>query len=79
MDWDSEYTLSSSSSPRRPGPPARPFAYDALGALPNEIAAPDFDLFRDVLNRHCYPARVEPLDRSPLMRRRGCQPSASST
>ncbi|MEH0580413.1 MULTISPECIES: AraC family transcriptional regulator [Streptomyces] len=67
MDWDSEYTHY--SSPQRPGPLAQSFASDALGALPNEIAAPDFDLFRDVLNRHYYPARVEPLDRSPFMRR----------
>lgn len=67
MDWDSEYTHP--SSPQWPGPLAQPLADDPLGALPNEIAAPDFDLFRDVLNRHYYPARVEPLDRSPLMRR----------
>lgn len=34
---------------------------------PNEVAAPDFDLFRDTLNRHFYPARIEALDPHPTM------------
>lgn len=32
---------------------------------PNEVATPDFGLFRDTLNRHFYPARIEALDRKP--------------
>lgn len=40
-----------------------------LGA-PNEVATPDFDLFRDTLNRHFYPARIEALDRRPTLRPR---------
>ena len=32
---------------------------------PNEVATPDFGLFRDTLNRHFYPARVEALDGHP--------------
>lgn len=67
MDWESEYTYP--SPPQPSALPAQLLAVDTLNALPNEIAAPDFDLFRDVLNRHYYPARVEPLDRSPFMRR----------
>ena len=35
---------------------------------PNEVLAPDFGLFRDTLNRHFYPARVQALDRHPVMR-----------
>jgi AraC-like DNA-binding protein len=35
---------------------------------PNEIAAPDFGLFRDTLNSHFYPAHVESLDRHTVMR-----------
>ncbi len=35
---------------------------------PNEVAAPDFGHFRDTLNSHFYPARVEALDRDPDMR-----------
>ncbi len=41
---------------------------DAFLDGPNEVAAPDFGLFRDTLNRHFYPARVEALDRDPDMR-----------
>ncbi|MFK0119835.1 AraC family transcriptional regulator [Streptomyces sp. NPDC090994] len=67
MDWDSEYTHPPSR--RRLGGLERQLVGDVLGTLPNEITEPDFDLFRDVLNRHYYPARVEPLDRSPFMRR----------
>ena len=35
---------------------------------PNEVTAPDFGLFRDTLNSHFYPARVESLDRHTVMR-----------
>lgn len=35
---------------------------DAFLSAPNEIEAPDFGLFRDTLNSHFYPARVEALD-----------------
>jgi hypothetical protein len=35
---------------------------------PNEVTAPDFGLFRDTLNSHFYPARVESLDRPTGMR-----------
>jgi len=28
---------------------------------PNQISSPDFGHFRDVLNAHYYPARVEPV------------------
>lgn len=40
----------------------------ALLDAPNEITAPDFGLFRDVLNSHFYPADVRALDPSPVMR-----------
>ena len=40
---------------------------DAFLDAPNEVAAPDFGLFRDTLNSHFYPARVEALDRDPDM------------
>ena len=35
---------------------------------PNEVTAPDFGLFRDTLNSHFYPARVQALDRHAVMR-----------
>lgn len=41
---------------------------EAFLERPNEVAAPDFGLFRDTLNSHFYPARVEALDRDPDMR-----------
>lgn len=41
---------------------------DVFLDAPNEVATPDFDLFRDTLNRHFYPARVEELDRPPALR-----------
>lgn len=34
---------------------------------PNEVSAPDFGLFRDTLNRHFYPARIEALDPHPTL------------
>jgi len=34
---------------------------DAFLDAPNEVETPDFGLFRETLNRHFYPARVEPL------------------
>lgn len=34
----------------------------ALDQVPNEVAAADFGLFRDVLQGHYYPAHVQPLD-----------------
>ncbi len=34
---------------------------------PNEVGAPHFDLFRDTLNRHFYPARIEALDPHPTL------------
>ena len=40
---------------------------DAFLDAPNEVPAPDFGLFRDTLNSHFYPARVEALDRDPDM------------
>lgn len=41
---------------------------DVFLDAPNEVTAPDFGLFRDTLNSHFYPARVEALDRAPDMR-----------
>ena len=35
---------------------------------PNEVTAPDFGLFRNTLNSHFYPARVQALDRHAVMR-----------
>lgn len=35
----------------------------------NEVETPDFGLFRDTLNSHFYPARVEALDHHPTMDR----------
>lgn len=43
----------------------------ALADQPNEVPAPDFGLFREVLNNHFYPAAVEPIDpRAPMSRPR---------
>lgn len=39
-----------------------PLPCESLLAAPNEVAEPDFGLFRDTLNRHFYPARVHALD-----------------
>lgn len=41
---------------------------DVFLDAPNEVATPDFGLFRDTLNRHFYPARVEALDGLPTPR-----------
>ena len=41
---------------------------DVFLDAPNEVTSPDFDLFRDTLNRHFYPARIEALDRHPALR-----------
>ena len=46
--------------------PALPL--DAFLEAPNEVSQPDFDLFRDTLNHHFYPARVDALERHPTMR-----------
>lgn len=58
MDWDSEFT-------HRPAGQAEgitaTLAARALEHAPNEVPSPDFGLFRDVLNSHYYPAKVEPL------------------
>ncbi|MEU2424901.1 AraC family transcriptional regulator [Streptomyces sp. NPDC007851] len=63
MDWDSEFTFQTPlGSVHRP---VSALADDALGHMPNEITDTDFGHFRDVLNSHYYPARVEPLDRTP--------------
>ncbi|MET8979369.1 AraC family transcriptional regulator [Streptomyces sp. NPDC004539] len=37
--------------------------------VPNEVTAPDFGLFRDTLNRHFYPARIDAHDRRATPRR----------
>jgi AraC-like DNA-binding protein len=39
---------------------------DVFLEAPNEVETPDFGLFRDTLNRHFYPARIEALDRPTL-------------
>ena len=46
--------------------PALPL--DVFLEAPNEVSQPDFGLFRDTLNHHFYPARVEALERHPTMR-----------
>ena len=38
---------------------------DVFLNAPNEVETPDFGLFRETLNRHFYPARVEPLGGRP--------------
>lgn len=38
---------------------------EAFLDAPNEVTSPDFGLFRDTLNKHFYPARIEALD-APL-------------
>jgi AraC-like DNA-binding protein len=53
---------------RHPAVPPMVLPCDAFLDGPNEIAAPDFGLFRDILTSHFYPARVEALDRDPDMR-----------
>jgi AraC-like DNA-binding protein len=45
------------------GSGALPLPYDMFLDAPNEIAAPDFGLFRETLNGHFYPARIEALER----------------
>lgn len=49
------------TSPERWASPP-PLSMGLLAEQPNEVAAADFGLFRDVLNSHFYPAAVEPLD-----------------
>ncbi len=53
---------------RRPAPEPAVLPCGVFLDAPNEVAAPDFGLFRDTLNRHFYPARVDALDRHPVMR-----------
>jgi AraC-like DNA-binding protein len=38
-----------------------------LDHVPNEVAAADFEMFRDILRGHYYPAKVEPLDGPGLL------------
>lgn len=40
---------------------------DVFLDAPNEVASPDFGLFRDTLNQHFYPAKVEALNRHPTV------------
>lgn len=40
---------------------------DAFLEAPNEVSTPDFGLFRDTLNGHFYPARIERLERRPAL------------
>jgi len=58
LDWDSDFT-----HPRgdRAEGITTALAVCALERVPNEVPSPDFALFRDVLNSHYYPAKVEPL------------------
>ncbi|MFG2632007.1 AraC family transcriptional regulator [Streptomyces sp. NPDC048473] len=66
MDWDSEFAVQTRlDSVDRPRPA---LIGSALHHMPNEITDPDFGLFRDVLNSHYYPARVEPLEHAPCLR-----------
>jgi AraC-like DNA-binding protein len=60
MDWDSAFTYPSAG--RGEGIAINTLAALALKDRPNEVPSPDFGLFRDRLNSHYYPARVEPLD-----------------
>lgn len=53
----------SSGAPAHAAVPVLPV--DVFLQAPNEVAAPDFGLFRDTLNRHFYPARVTALDPGP--------------
>jgi AraC-binding-like domain len=53
---------------RRSAPEPAVLPCDVFLEAPNEVAAPDFGLFRNTLNRHFYPARVDALDRHPVMR-----------
>ena len=45
-----------------------PVSCTALLDAPNEVPTPDFGLFRDVLNSHFYPADVNALEPSHVMR-----------
>ncbi|MFJ3802503.1 AraC family transcriptional regulator [Streptomyces sp. NPDC090088] len=50
----------------RPSRPAGPdLPVQAFRDAPNEVTVSDFGLFRDTLNRHFYPARIEVLQRRP--------------
>ncbi|WP_375479744.1 AraC family transcriptional regulator [uncultured Jatrophihabitans sp.] len=62
MDWDADVI----TPPVRSSSPA-PLLMGLFAEQPNEVAVPDFGLFRDVLNSHFYPAAVEPLDPQALM------------
>ena len=53
---------------RRPAPEPAALPCGVFLEAPNEVAAPDFGLFRDTLNRHFYPAQVDALERHPVMR-----------
>jgi AraC-like DNA-binding protein len=60
-------TLSAPGGPAAGG--ARPpVSCTALLEAPNEVPAPDFGLFRDVLNSHFYPADISDLEPSSVMR-----------
>ncbi|MEV7389137.1 AraC family transcriptional regulator [Streptomyces sp. NPDC091215] len=57
MHADTQARPSSSGLPDLP--------YEAFLDAPNEVTASDFGLFRDTLNRHFYPARIDALERRP--------------
>jgi hypothetical protein len=50
---------------------------DVFLDAPNEVSEPDFGLFRETLNRHFYPARIEALDRCPPCASHESPPSTS--
>ena len=64
MSPQSQRDLPESSVRGESEPASTPLALDHV---PNEVAAADFGLFRDVLRGHYYPAKVEPLDGRGLL------------
>ena len=59
MSTDPQRDLPQTSTRGAPGRATGPWALDHV---PNEVATADFGMFRDVLQGHYYPAKVEPRD-----------------
>jgi AraC-like DNA-binding protein len=60
MDWDLD--VASTAVPPVPSDGSLSGVAREIFLAANEVAGADFGQFRDVLNSHFYPARVEPLD-----------------
>jgi AraC-like DNA-binding protein len=65
LDWDSDFILSRASHDE--GVTTETLANRAFKQAPNEVPSPDFGMFREVLNSHYYPAKVERLSRDEFL------------